>query len=162
VTVAGAAENSLVTLGIRGRLTGDLALPPLPDLDTDGARFALTDLFRVAEWQDRVPWQRFREGVEIHRLYGDGETGPTAALIRFRAGGYVPLHEHTGYEHILVLCGTQQDDLGTAASGTLLVHAPGTQHRIVSEAGCIVLAIYEKPVKFLPEETTGVESAAVG
>ena len=83
--------------------------------------------------------------------YGDGVTGPTAALIRFHAGGYVPPHEHCGYEHILVLSGTQRDDLGTAAAGTLLVSAPGTRHQIVSEGGCIVLAIYEKPVSFQPE-----------
>ena len=29
-----------------------------------------------------------------------------------------------------------------------MINAPGTRHSIVSEAGCIVLAIYEKPVKF--------------
>jgi anti-sigma factor ChrR (cupin superfamily) len=114
-------------------------------------RNPLTDLFNIAAWQDEIPWQPFRDGVEIHRLYGDGITGPSAALIRFADAGEVPLHEHPGYEHILVLSGTQRDLLGTSKAGTLIISAPGTQHRIVSESGCIVLAIYEKPVRFLPD-----------
>ncbi len=61
----------------------------------------------------------------------------------------MPLHRHTGYEHIFVLTGSQRDENGTAPAGTLTVNPPGTQHSLVSEAGCIVLAIYEKPVRFL-------------
>ena len=79
-------------------------------------------------------------------------TGPTAALIRFRKDGNVPAHTHAGYEHIIVLAGTQRDQNGTAAAGTLIINPPGTQHSVTSEAGCIVLAIYERPVKFLPLE----------
>jgi quercetin dioxygenase-like cupin family protein len=109
----------------------------------------ITDLFRVATHPDEIPWQPFQDGVEIHRLYGDGITGPTAALIRFRKDGKVPAHAHNGYEHIIVLAGTQRDQNSTAAAGTLIINPPGTQHSVVSEAGCIVLAIYEKPVSFL-------------
>ncbi len=72
----------------------------------------------------------------------------TAALIRYRAEGRVPMHEHAGYEHIFVLSGSQRDQNGTVAAGTLTINPPGTRHSVVSEAGCIVLAIYEKPVKF--------------
>jgi hypothetical protein len=32
----------------------------------------------------------------------------------------------------------------------LMVHAPGTRHSIVSQEGCLVLAIYEKRAQFLP------------
>jgi hypothetical protein len=73
----------------------------------------LTDLFHVAQWQDNLPWASFREGVDIYRLYGDGVTGPSAALLRFHAG----------------------------AEGVL------------SEKGCIVLAVNEEPVRFVnPQE----------
>ena len=119
-------------------------MPPYPHL-------VLQDLFRVAERQDEIPWQPFRDGVEIHRLYGDGISGPTAALIRFRKAARVPRHQHEGYEHILVLAGSQRDQNGIAGPGTLTVKPPGTEHRVVSEAGCIVLAIYEKPVRFVEE-----------
>jgi anti-sigma factor ChrR (cupin superfamily) len=111
-------------------------------------RIELTDLFRISEKAGALPWQPFRDGVEIYRLYGDGVSGPTAALLRYHDEGIVPLHEHTGYEHILVLSGSQRDQNGTATAGTLTINAPGTRHSVVSEGGCIVLAIYEKPVRF--------------
>ena len=119
-------------------------------MDNDTARvLKLHDLFQVSGWQHKLAWRPFKEGVDIYRLYGDGETGPTAALLRFRAGGRVPLHEHTGYEHIFVLSGSQVDENSRAETGMLIINPPGTSHSILSEAGCIVLAIYEKPVRFL-------------
>ena len=113
----------------------------------------LTDLFQISEKASAIPWQPFRDGVEIYRLYGDGVSGPTAALLRYKGEAMVPLHEHIGYEHILVLSGSQRDQNGTASAGTLTINAPGTRHRVVSEAGCIVLAIYEKPVRFCQPES---------
>ena len=119
-----------------------------PDSAPSFARIELTNLFQIAEHADTVPWQPFREGIDIYRLYGDGVSGPTAALIRFQVKGKVPMHEHQGYEHILVLSGSQRDQNSTATAGTLMINPPGTRHSIVSEAGCIVLAIYERPVRF--------------
>jgi len=108
----------------------------------------LENLFQIVKNQDDYEWEYFRDGVDIHRLYGDGITGPTAALLRFRETAPIPPHVHEGYEHILVLSGSQQDCHGKIEAGTLRVHAPGTVHRGTAEAGCIVLAIYEKPVRF--------------
>ena len=113
----------------------------------------LKDLFQISEKASAIPWQPFRDGVEIYRLYGDGVSGSTAALLRYKREAMVPLHEHIGYEHILVLSGSQRDQNGTASAGTLTINAPGTRHRVVSEAGCIVLAIYEKPVRFCQPES---------
>ena len=113
------------------------------------AHLELKDLFQIGQHPESIPWQPFREGVEIHRLYGDGISGPTAALIRFQETSSVPLHIHEGYEHILVLAGHQTDANGSIGAGTLRVHPPGTLHSVTSEAGCIVLAIYEKVVRFL-------------
>jgi anti-sigma factor ChrR (cupin superfamily) len=110
----------------------------------------LNELFQVSGWQHKLRWQPFQDGVDIYRLYNEGETGPNAALLRFRPGGRIPLHEHTGYEHIFVLSGSQVDENSEAATGSLIINPPGTSHSILSETGCIVLAIYEKPVKFLP------------
>ena len=129
-------------------------IKPAPALDSAPAfpRLELTNLFNIAEWQHEIPWQPFKDGLEIYRLYGDGATGPTAALIRFRKAGEVPMHAHSGYEHILVLAGVQRDQNSFAAPGTLVINSPGTRHSVIGEAGCIVLAIYEKPVEFLGEE----------
>ncbi len=115
------------------------------------SRLEYAGLFRLAEDPERISWQAFRPGVDIHRLYGDGVEGPTAALLRFREAGLIPLHEHCGYEHILVLAGSQRDQNSEAHAGTLMINPPGSRHRIRSEAGCIVLAIYEKPVRFLED-----------
>lgn len=109
----------------------------------------LNDLFQISGWQQRLPWKPFQDGVDIYRLYGDGETGPTAALLRFKAGGRVPLHEHMGFEHIFVLAGSQVDENSRTETGALIINPPGTSHSVLSENGCIVLAIYEKPVRFI-------------
>ena len=123
-----------------------------PDPAPRYPRLELRDLFHIAERADEIPWQPFREGVEIHRLYGDGITGPTAALLRFREGGKVPLHSHPGYEHVIVLSGTQRDQNSQIHPGTLIVNPPGTSHSVVSDPGCIVLAIYQEPVRFVEDE----------
>jgi anti-sigma factor ChrR (cupin superfamily) len=109
----------------------------------------LSNLFQISGWQHRLRWEPFRDGVEIYRLYGDGITGPSAALLRFRPGGRIELHEHTGYEHIFVLSGSQVDENSEAETGSLIINPPGTSHSVLSNTGCVVLAIYERPVKFL-------------
>jgi anti-sigma factor ChrR (cupin superfamily) len=111
--------------------------------------FKLNDLFRISDWQHDLAWRPLFDGVEIYRLYDSGSTGPRAALLRYQPGARVPAHEHMGYEHIFVLSGEQADAVGSSAAGSLTINPPGTRHSISSETGCIVLAIYEKPVKFL-------------
>lgn len=108
----------------------------------------LPDLLHLAQHPDQLTWQPFRDGVDIHRLYGDGLSGPSAALLRYREASRIPRHHHEGYEHILVLAGSQCDEHGSVGPGTLRIHPPGTSHAVISEAGCVVLAIYEKPVRF--------------
>jgi anti-sigma factor ChrR (cupin superfamily) len=103
------------------------------------------DLFNIQMHHRDLPWQPFREGIDIYRLYGDG-TGASAALLRYQKGASVPAHDHTGFEHILVLSGEQSDRHGTHVAGTLAINPPGTSHSVYSESGCIVLAIWEKPV----------------
>lgn len=106
----------------------------------------LTDLFALADQPERLSWEPFRPGVEIHRLYGDGHQGPAAALLKYEPGAGVPNHRHTGYEHIIVLSGAQQDSRGNHGVGTLVINSPETSHDVVSDEGCIVLIIWEKPV----------------
>ncbi|MGD1895829.1 MAG: cupin domain-containing protein [Phormidesmis sp.] len=93
-----------------------------------------------------LTWEYLRPGVEIHRLYGDLQQGPAAALLKYQPGATVPNHEHTGYEHIVVLAGGQSDHQGKHTAGSLIINLPGSSHNIVSENGCIVLIIWEKPI----------------
>jgi anti-sigma factor ChrR (cupin superfamily) len=111
--------------------------------------FELNDVFHFADHQNEIAWEPYKKGVDIFRLYGDGITGPTAALVRYRERSEVPMHEHKGYEHILILAGSQRDENGTFEAGTLVINPPGTRHKVSSDDGCIVLAIYEKPVQFV-------------
>jgi anti-sigma factor ChrR (cupin superfamily) len=56
------------------------------------------------------------------------------------------MHEHMGYEHILVLSGAQQDEGGIYSAGTMVVNPPGSRHRVQAPAGCTVLIVWERPV----------------
>jgi anti-sigma factor ChrR (cupin superfamily) len=98
-----------------------------------------------------LTWEPMRPGIEIARLWEGPGTGAggSAALLRYAPGARLPRHEHTGYEHIYVLSGSQTDDSGEHRAGALLVHAPGSRHGIHSKHGCVVLAIWERPVRFL-------------
>ena len=91
----------------------------------------------------------FKPGVEIHRLYGGEDDGSSAALLRYEPGAAVPLHEHVGFEHVLVLEGEQEDERGRYQAGALVVNPPGTRHSVRSGLGCVALLIWERPVRIL-------------
>jgi anti-sigma factor ChrR (cupin superfamily) len=112
-------------------------------------RFLLTGLFEQPFDAARYSWEPFREGVQIARLYGGAPGAAAAAFLRYAPGASVPRHAHTGFEHILVLEGAQVDEDGRYERGSLLVHAAGTSHRVASPEGCVVLAIWERPVEML-------------
>ena len=123
--------------------------PPIPAVPAH-VKIEIKDLFNIEKWQNEIDWKPFHPGVEVFRLYGDGVNGPTAALLRYAKGAKIPSHLHVGYEHILVLSKTQRDEDEVYSEGSLLISPPKTKHSIVSDEGCIVLAIYEKPVEFFP------------
>jgi anti-sigma factor ChrR (cupin superfamily) len=113
-----------------------------------GSPIILQDIFSIAAQPEQVDWQPFRKGIDIYPIY-KSEAGFSAALIRYAPGAELPPHEHPGYEHILVLSGQQQDEQHEFPRGTLVVSTPGTSHAITSTGGCVVLGIWEKPVRFL-------------
>ncbi|MBI1423251.1 MAG: cupin domain-containing protein [Gammaproteobacteria bacterium] len=108
----------------------------------------LPDIFQLAAQPERLAWQPFRAGIEIFPIYKSSQ-GCSAALLRYAPGSRVPAHAHVGYEHILVLSGEQNDERHQYPQGAFVVSPPGTSHTVESPAGCIVLAIWEKPVSFL-------------
>ncbi len=112
-------------------------------------RLLLPQLFGSEQSFDEMQWQPLRPGIEIARLYGDADRGPSAALLRYQPGARLPRHKHTGYEHIVVLRGSQRDDDGSYAAGSCLIHGEHTAHSVVSDDGCVVLAVWQGPVVFL-------------
>lgn len=110
-------------------------------------RFVFSDLLARAHQAD-FPWEPMRPGIEIHRLHGEEGVTPTCALLRYAPGATLPRHEHPGYEHIFVLEGTQADEHGTYAAPSFLVNPPGSAHDVRSPDGCLVLVIWQQPVRF--------------
>jgi anti-sigma factor ChrR (cupin superfamily) len=111
------------------------------------ARAVIAGLFADPAAADALPWQFFRDGIDIHWLVGAPDGGPASALLRYRPGAGVTLHRHAGAEHVLILHGSQSDKHGRYFAGTLVINPAGTVHDVTSEEGCLALLIWEK----LPE-----------
>lgn len=103
-------------------------------------------------WKD-FTFEPFRPGVEIYWLE-KGTTGadPSLALLRYAPGARVPLHRHLGLETIVVLEGIQSDDGGDYPQGSVVLNAEGTEHRVWSEDGCVVLIHWTRPVVILGDD----------
>jgi len=112
--------------------------------------YILHDLFSEEALTSRE-WEPFRPGIDIHWIYRAPE-GASAALLKYASGASLGRHTHVGYEHILVLRGSQIDENGEHERGTLLIHPAGTSHSIHSPNGCIVLAIWEKSAHLFHDE----------
>ncbi len=97
----------------------------------------------------RADWGELRAGVGILRLAGDASSGPSVALLRYEPGARVPTHRHGGFEVIYVLEGSQSDENGTYEAGTLVVNREGEAHSVWSDAGCLVLIVWERPIVVL-------------
>jgi len=109
----------------------------------------LADLLARAQ-RPEFPWQAFRPGVEIHRLWGDMDrAGEAAALLRYAAGGVIPAHRHEGVEEIHVLAGSQRDARGVYPAGSHIFNPPGSSHTVESSEGCVVLVIWQRPNTWL-------------
>lgn len=120
-----------------------MTLPPV----TPTAGLQL-DIPAVLAARDHLIWHPLYPGVDKHLIYETGPTGASAALLRYLPGAGVPHHLHDGHEHVLVLEGSQEDERGRYSTGTLVINPPGTSHRVWSPEGCLVLIVWERPVRF--------------
>ena len=100
----------------------------------------------LPEGWEHLPFEPFREGVEICRLWPGA---PEVALLRYAPGAGVPRHRHLGLETILVLSGAQSDDAGEYKAGSLVFNPAGSEHRVWSDGGCVVLIQWEQPVEMI-------------
>ena len=113
--------------------------------------WVLSELLAASRAPD-FTWTPLRPGVDEHRLYGgESDGGPTVSLLRYAPGARVAAHRHTGTEQIHVLAGSQRDARGTYGAGTVAINLAGSTHDVVSDDGCTVFIVWERPVAFLDE-----------
>jgi anti-sigma factor ChrR (cupin superfamily) len=99
---------------------------------------------------DSLPWlPGAGEGIEWKILMEDRERGLKTALIRWAPGASLPLHEHIDIEQSFVLEGSLCDEEGECAAGQYVWRPAGSRHRAWSPSGCLLLAVFLKPNKFL-------------
>ena len=103
-------------------------------------------------WRD-LPFEYFRDGVEVHWLERGSGTAASVAILRYEPGSRIPRHRHAALETIVVLEGVQSDEKGDYPAGTVVLNRVGTVHSVWSEKGCVVLIEWELPVVILTEET---------
>ncbi|MER8769755.1 cupin domain-containing protein [Mesorhizobium sp. M0092] len=96
-------------------------------------------------WRD-LPFEPFREGITVHWLLKGGSTEPSVAILNYRAGAGVPRHRHAGLETIIVLEGSQSDEHGDYAAGSVILNPVGTEHSVWTKDGCVVLIQWNLPV----------------
>ena len=104
--------------------------------------------FHAGGWKE-LAFEAFREGVTIHWIRRFEGEAPGVALLKYEAGASVPRHLHVGLETILVLEGSQSDETGRYTTGSFIVNAPGSEHSVWSEDGCVVLIQWDRPVQIL-------------
>jgi anti-sigma factor ChrR (cupin superfamily) len=112
-------------------------------------RLIIDNIFDIEHLLASRNWESLSEGVKISKIYSDGDLGPQAAFIHYLPKARVPTHNHLGFEHILILQGSQQDGAQIYSAGTLVIHAENSEHSIYSEHGCLALGVWVKPVQFL-------------
>jgi anti-sigma factor ChrR (cupin superfamily) len=91
-----------------------------------------------------LDFEPFRKGIDAFWLHRDPHGGPAAAVLRYRPGARLPRHRHTGWERVIMLSGSQADGQGVLRAGGVALNAPGTEHQVSSEEGCIALLIWER------------------
>jgi anti-sigma factor ChrR (cupin superfamily) len=99
---------------------------------------------------DDLPWEPSGgPGIERKVLLEDKERGMLTALIRWSPGSKLPMHEHLDFEQSFVLEGSLCDHEGECKAGDYVWRPPGSSHRAWSPDGCLLLAIFLAPNKFL-------------
>ena len=119
------------------------------------------DLFDGGLHNGQFHWTAYvqpgRSAVDVEWLYTGDQTGPTGAeayVAHFRPGSHGDLHEHLGFELLLILDGELHNDNGDRyPAGTMIMELPGSVHQVSSPAGCVALVVREKATKPIAAES---------
>jgi anti-sigma factor ChrR (cupin superfamily) len=99
---------------------------------------------------DELPWKPTpTPGIDMKVLLQDRETGLLTALFRWQPGTKLDLHEHIDIEQTYILEGSIEDEEGTVTAGNFVWRPKGNRHAPWSTEGCLLIAFFLKPNKFL-------------
>ncbi|MHB1513567.1 MAG: cupin domain-containing protein [Acidiferrobacter sp.] len=98
---------------------------------------------------DVAHWAELRPGVRIRELFMGADL--RIALLSYIPGASVPMHLHTGDEHIFVIEGSQSDEHGEYPAGSYVFNPAGSRHSVNSRDGCLVLIQWRGPVKIVDD-----------
>lgn len=100
-----------------------------------------------------IEWHETKyQGIYLHALRRDKETGDATVLIRMEAGCGYPAHRHRGVEEVLILQGGYRDQNGEHRAGDYLINEAGSAHHPIALEGsedCIMLAITHGGIELL-------------
>lgn len=120
--------------------------PHTPNFDDNGMKSSSTRYLDV----DSLPWmETYYAGIEMKILFKDEQRGVMTALFRWQPGAKLPMHEHTDIEQSFVLEGSLCDFEGECKAGDYAWRPAGSKHDAWSPNGCLLLAMFLKPNKFL-------------
>ena len=120
--------------------------PHTPNFDDSGHAPMSTRYIDV----DALPWIRtVYEGIELKILFQDRGRGLMTALFRWQPGAELPMHEHTDIEQSYILEGSLCDAEGACTGGNFAWRPAGSTHNAWSPDGCLILATFQKPNRFL-------------
>jgi anti-sigma factor ChrR (cupin superfamily) len=105
---------------------------------------------------ESLPWKPTPSaGIEMKVLLEDKETGLLTALFRWEPGAHLDLHEHQQIEQSYVLEGSIEDAEGVVTAGNFVWRPTGNRHDAWSPDGCLLIAFFLKPNKFLEGPLAG-------
>jgi anti-sigma factor ChrR (cupin superfamily) len=98
-------------------------------------------------------WRWIRRGLgggSIAILHRDATSGASFSLACLPGGRSTPVHDHEGFEGILILSGGLQDGPAHLRAGDWISHGIGYQHGPTADPGqtCWALVTQERPVRF--------------
>jgi anti-sigma factor ChrR (cupin superfamily) len=95
------------------------------------------------------------EGIFLHFLRRDEETGDSTVLIRMEPGCGYPAHRHEGIEEVLILQGGYSDKEGEHRAGDYVLNEAGSTHYPIALDGaeaCIMIAFAHGGIKLLGKD----------
>jgi anti-sigma factor ChrR (cupin superfamily) len=104
-----------------------------------------------------IKWSATRyEGIFLHTLRRDPETGDSTVLIRMQPGCGYPAHSHNGVEEVLILQGGYRDLRGEHRAGEYVLNEAGSSHQPVAldrAEDCIMVAFAHGGIKLLDKDS---------